>query len=211
MNTVKPFRGEDCPVCRQTRDGEHCGEAYARVNFIPWRARRSMFGICKTGMREFSMPSCMGTGVPFHAQSSINRRTMFGFSAAYSIRGMPIKSAVVTIQASTSCRGFMVDCVISVGSVWFGDGVCVESWTSTSGVEFYSPTAKFQSNRGENVCFCPSRAKEVSILVGLPASGFLAVPVLIQSCGCRPGGPSSTLSKFSESATMASQSLEIMS
>ena len=82
MNTVKPLRGEDWPVCTQTRDGEHCGEAYALVNFVPSRASRSMFGICRTGIREFGIASSIATGDSFHAQSSINSRTIFGFSAA---------------------------------------------------------------------------------------------------------------------------------
>lgn len=82
MNTVKPLRAEDLPVCTQTRDAEHCGEAYALVNFIPSRASRSMFGICRTGIREFGIASSIATGDPFHAQSSINSKTIFGFSAA---------------------------------------------------------------------------------------------------------------------------------
>ena len=63
----------------QTRDGEHCGDAYALVNFIPSRASRSTVGICRTGIREFSTPSAIETGVPFHAQSSMKNRTIFGF------------------------------------------------------------------------------------------------------------------------------------
>jgi hypothetical protein len=33
-------------------------------------------------MREFGIESSIAIGDPFHAQSSINSRTMFGFSAA---------------------------------------------------------------------------------------------------------------------------------
>jgi hypothetical protein len=79
MYTVNPFRGEDCPVYTQTRDGEHCGEAYAFRNFIPSFANFSKFGISNNGINEFSIPSSIATGVPFQAQSSMKRKTMLGF------------------------------------------------------------------------------------------------------------------------------------
>ena len=88
----------------QTRDGEHCGDAYALVNFMPSRASRSTFGICTTGMREFSMPSFIGTGVPFHAQSSINSNTMLGFSAAPAARADEIRSRNAIAHKGTKTR-----------------------------------------------------------------------------------------------------------
>tara|TARA_A100001391_G_scaffold123655_1_gene84260 strand:- start:1006 stop:1224 length:219 start_codon:yes stop_codon:yes gene_type:complete len=55
---------------------------HALVNFMPSRAKRSTFGICSTGVREFGIESSIAILDPFHAQASICRRTMFGFSAA---------------------------------------------------------------------------------------------------------------------------------
>jgi hypothetical protein len=48
-----------------------------------------MFGICRIGIRELGIESSIATGDPFHAQSSTNSRTIWGFEMASAANEKP--------------------------------------------------------------------------------------------------------------------------
>ena len=75
-----------------------------------------MFGICSSGIMELGMDSSIWTGVPFHAQSSMNSRTMFGFSAAAHVpaRNHPsIKSTVILAEKGPKLRKMFEYCILN--------------------------------------------------------------------------------------------------
>ena len=103
---------------------------------MPSLAKRSMFGISSTGIREFASEVSIAIAVPFHAQSSMKSNTMFGlvesFGSAHAhwhakkVAKTDIDSVVVLLKLVGFMLGKSVGCKVSrrASSLRFLD--CVE-------------------------------------------------------------------------------------